>query len=171
MARLEERHTVALAQVAGAEVLDPALGPRWWDRRYDFYHPAPPTRSSRRSGARSTSSRPTTGSSAVYDALHTAVRLPYANTGLELRMHFSHWYLWGTMIYGRFVVPDGGPDALALHDRIWEDGMSAALDAGGVMNDHHGVGPRTRPLHAPPARRRAGHDGPHQIGARPPTGS
>src|SRR5215207_9266006 len=38
-ARLEERHTIALAQVEGAEVLDPALGRRWWDRRYDFYHP------------------------------------------------------------------------------------------------------------------------------------
>ena len=49
---------------------------------------------------------------AVYDALHTAVREPYADTGLELRMHLSHWYPWGTMIYGRFVVPDGGPDAL-----------------------------------------------------------
>ena len=73
------------------------------------------------------------------------MRLPYADTGLELRMHFSHWYLWGTMIYGRFVVPDGGPDALALHDRIWEDGMSAALDAGGVMNDHHGVGLKLGP--------------------------
>ena len=52
---------------------------------------------------------------------------------------------WGTMIYGRFVVPDGGPDALALHDRIWEDGMTAALDAGGVMNDHHGVGIKLGP--------------------------
>ena len=60
-------------------------------------------------------------------------------------MHFSHWYLWGTMIYGRFVVPDGGPDALALHDRIWADGMTAALDAGGVMNDHHGVGIKLGP--------------------------
>jgi alkyldihydroxyacetonephosphate synthase len=73
------------------------------------------------------------------------VRVPYADTGLELRMHFSHWYPWGTMIYGRFVVPDGGPDALALHDRIWEDGMTAALDAGGVMNDHHGVGIKLGP--------------------------
>ena len=45
---------------------------------------------------------------AVYDALHTAVREPYADAGLELRMHFSHWYPWGTMIYARFVVPDGG---------------------------------------------------------------
>src|ERR671914_236995 len=82
---------------------------------------------------------------AVYDALHRAVREPYRDTGLELRMHFSHWYAWGTMIYGRFVVPDGGPDALELHDRIWEDGMTAALDAGGVMNDHHGVGMKLGP--------------------------
>src|SRR5919197_795985 len=82
---------------------------------------------------------------AVYEALHTAVREPYRDTGLQLRMHFSHWYLWGTMIYGRFVVPDGGPDALALHDRIWEDGMTAALDAGAVINDHHGVGIKLGP--------------------------
>ena len=43
---------------------------------------------------------------------------------LQLRMHFSHWYSWGTMIYARFVVPDGGggPEAVELHDRIWEDG-------------------------------------------------
>ena len=85
-------------------------------------------------------------------------------------MHFSHWYLWGTMIYGRFVVPDGGPDALALHDRIWEDGMTAALDAGGVMNDHHGVGlklgPYMRRQHGAGARRAA----PAQGGARPQRG-
>ena len=38
-ARLEERRTLEIAAEAGAEVLDPALGQRWWDRRYDFYHP------------------------------------------------------------------------------------------------------------------------------------
>src|ERR687894_217609 len=38
-AALEERRTIELALEAGAEVLDPALGRRWWDRRYDFYHP------------------------------------------------------------------------------------------------------------------------------------
>ena len=104
---------------------------------------------------------------AVYAALHKAVREPYADAGLELRMHFSHWYPWGTMIYGRFVVPDGGPDALALHDRIWEDGMTAALDAGGVMNDHHGVGHQARPLHAPPARRSPRRDAADQGRAGP----
>src|SRR5919109_1514399 len=143
-AEVEERRTIELARAAGADVLDPALGQRWWDRRYDFYHPPHNPELPAIWGTLdvvATYER----IGAVYDALHTAVRLPYADTGLELRMHFSHWYLWGTMIYGRFVVPDGGDDALALHDRIWEDGMTAALDAGAVINDHHGVGLKLAP--------------------------
>jgi alkyldihydroxyacetonephosphate synthase len=143
-ARLEERRTLAIAAEAGATLLDPELGRRWWDRRYDFYHPPHNPELPSIWGTLdvvATYDR----LEAVYAALHDAVRVPYADTGLELRMHLSHWYLWGAMIYGRFVVPDGGPDALALHDRIWEDGMTAALDAGGVMNDHHGVGIKLGP--------------------------
>src|SRR5215218_1160240 len=143
-AELEERRVLDIAREAGAELLDPALGRRWWDRRYDFYHPPHQPELPAIWGTLdvvATYAR----IEAVYDALDRAVRRPYADTGLELRMHFSHWYPWGTMIYGRFVVPDGGPDALALHDRIWEDGMTAALDAGGVMNDHHGVGIKLGP--------------------------
>jgi alkyldihydroxyacetonephosphate synthase len=143
-AQLEERRTLELARAAGAEVLDPALGQRWWDRRYDFYHPPHQPELPAIWGTLDVVAS-YARIEAVYEALRTAVREPYAGTGLELRMHFSHWYLWGTMIYGRFVVPDGGPDALALHDRIWEDGMTAALDAGGVMNDHHGVGIKLGP--------------------------
>jgi alkyldihydroxyacetonephosphate synthase len=143
-AEVEERRTIEIAREAGAEVLDPALGRRWWDRRYDFYHPPHQPELPAIWGTLdvvATYARV----EAVYDALHRAVRVPYAADGLELRMHFSHWYLWGTMIYGRFVVPDGGDDALALHDRIWEDGMTAALDAGAVINDHHGVGIKLGP--------------------------
>jgi alkyldihydroxyacetonephosphate synthase len=141
---VEERRTLEFATEAGGELLDPALGQRWWDRRYDFYHPPHQPELPAIWGTLdvvATYSR----IEAVYEALHSAVRVPYADAGLELRMHFSHWYPWGTMIYGRFVVPDGGPDALALHDRIWEDGMTAALEAGGVMNDHHGVGLKLAP--------------------------
>ena len=65
----------------------------------------------------------------VYDALRAAVKEPFAEADLQLRMHFSHWYSWGTMIYARFVVPDGGggTGAVALHDRIWEEGLEAAF--------------------------------------------
>jgi alkyldihydroxyacetonephosphate synthase len=143
-AAVEERCTLALAAEHGGELLDPALAQRWWDRRYDFYHPPHQPELPAIWGTLdvvATYDR----IHAVYDALHRAVRVPYAPAGLQLRMHFSHWYLWGTMIYGRFVVPDGGPDALALHDRIWEDGMTAALAAGAVINDHHGVGLKLGP--------------------------
>jgi alkyldihydroxyacetonephosphate synthase len=143
-AELEERRVIEIAGEAGAQVLDPALGQRWWDRRYDFYHPPHQPELPAIWGTLdvvATYARV----EAVYDALHRAVREPYRDIGLQLRMHFSHWYLWGTMIYGRFVVPDGGDDALALHDRIWEDGMTAALDAGAVINDHHGVGIKLGP--------------------------
>src|SRR3954454_7714539 len=143
-AELEERRVLEIAGEAGAEVLDPALGQRWWDRRYDFYHPPHQPELPAIWGTLdvvATYARV----EAVYDALHTAVREPYSDSGLQLRMHFSHWYSWGTMIYGRFVVPDGGPDALALHDRIWEDGMNAALVAGAIINDHHGVGIKLGP--------------------------
>jgi alkyldihydroxyacetonephosphate synthase len=141
---VEARRTLEIAAEAGGELLDPALGQRWWDRRYDFYHPPHQPELPSIWGTLDVVAT-YAKVEAVYDALHNAVRVPYADTGLELRMHFSHWYPWGTMIYGRFVVPDGGPDALALHDRIWEDGMTAALDAGGVMNDHHGVGIKLGP--------------------------
>jgi alkyldihydroxyacetonephosphate synthase len=143
-AELEERRTLEMAREAGAELLGPELGQRWWDRRYDFYHPPHQPELPAIWGTLdvvATYAR----IEAVYEALRVAVREPYADVGLELRMHFSHWYPWGTMIYGRFVVPDGGPDALALHDRIWKDGMTAALGAGGVMNDHHGVGLKLGP--------------------------
>jgi alkyldihydroxyacetonephosphate synthase len=143
-AEIEERRTLELAREAGAEVLDPGLGRRWWDRRYDFYHPPHQPELPAIWGTLdvvATYDR----IEAVYDAMRRAVREPYRDVGLQLRMHFSHWYLWGTMIYGRFVVPDGGDDGLALHDRIWEDGMTAALDAGAVINDHHGVGLKLGP--------------------------
>src|ERR687891_631330 len=107
----EERRTLHIAAEAGGELLDPALGQRWWDRRYDFYHPPHQPELPAIWGTLdvvATYARV----EAVYDALHSAVRVPYAETGLELRMHFSHWYPWGTMIYGRFVVPDRRPDAL-----------------------------------------------------------
>jgi alkyldihydroxyacetonephosphate synthase len=140
----EAEGVLALSAAHGASVLPGRLGEIWWERRYDFYrpphHPELPaiwgTIEAVASYARIHD---------VYRAVKAAVEGPYAEHGLSLRVHLSHWYPWGTMIYGRFVVPDGGPDAVALHDRIWEDGVRAILGAGGVINDHHGVGLKLAP--------------------------
>lgn len=141
----ERAATIELARLQGARELDPGLARTWWDRRYDFYkpphHPELPAIWGTIDVVASYRDI-----HAVHQALKTAVRDRYAPEGLQLRMHFSHWYRWGTMIYARFLIPDGGPDALALHDRIWNDGVTAVLAAGGVMNDHHGVGLKLAPF-------------------------
>ena len=132
------------------------------ERRYEFYRP-PHHRSSRPCGGRSRASRPMRGS--TRSTRRCGAIEPYERDGLTLRIHLSHWYPWGTMIYGRFVIPDAGPNGIELHDRIWEDGIKAILGAGGVINDHHGVGLKLAPYMR--AQARARHAAANQGGARP----
>src|SRR3954449_10753485 len=141
---VEGSRTVELARGVGARELDPALAERWWNRRYEFYKPPhhPELPSIWGTIDVVATYRNIIG---VHEALKTSVRDRYADHGLQLRMHFSHWYRWGTMIYARFLIPDGGEDALRLHDQIWDDGITSVLAAGGVMNDHHGVGLKLAP--------------------------
>ena len=57
--------------------------------------------------------------------------------------HFSHWYEWGCMLYARFIIEDPPSDpaeATALYNKIWDMAIRAAMDNGGVINEHHGVG-------------------------------
>jgi alkyldihydroxyacetonephosphate synthase len=143
VADAEAEALLDLARGRGAQVLEGSLGETWWRRRYEFYKPPHhPTLPSIWGTIEAVATYARI--EAVYDAVRAALR-PYEADGLTLKIHLSHWYPWGTMIYGRFVVPDGGPDALALHDRIWEAGVRAILGAGGVMNDHHGVGMKLAP--------------------------
>jgi alkyldihydroxyacetonephosphate synthase len=143
VADAEAAAMLELARGGGGRVLDGRLGEVWWNRRYEFYkpprHPTLPAIWGTIEAV-ATYSR----IEDVYRGVREALR-PYERDGLTLKIHLSHWYPWGTMIYGRFVVPDGGADAIGLHDRIWEDGVRAILDAGGVINDHHGVGLKLAP--------------------------
>ena len=151
VADAEAEAMLELARGAGARVLDGRLGEIWWSRRYEFYKPPHhPTLPSIWGTIEAVATYARI--EGVYRAVRAALE-PYERDGLTLKTHLSHWYPWGTMIYGRFVVPDGGPDAMRLHERIWEDGVRAILGAGGVINDHHGVGlklaPYMRDQHGP----------------------
>jgi alkyldihydroxyacetonephosphate synthase len=143
VAEAEAEGVLRLAAEHGATMLDGSLGETWWTRRYEFYRPPHHPELPAMWGtieAVATYAR----INDVYEAVRCAIE-PYEQDGLTLRIHLSHWYPWGTMIYGRFVLPDAGPDGIELHDRIWEDGVKAILGAGGVMNDHHGVGLKLAP--------------------------
>lgn len=141
----EHEATLRICRQHGATLLDPELARNWWEHRYDFYHPPHYPQLPAMWGtfdviASYREIMP------VYHALQEAVAKPYASYGLQLRTHFSHWYPWGTMYYARFLMPNPPEDeALEIHERIWEEGINAILGAGGVLNDHHGIGLKLAP--------------------------
>jgi alkyldihydroxyacetonephosphate synthase len=145
VADAEAESTLRSLQAAGGTVLEPGLCRTWWDRRYDFYHPPHYPKLPAMWG--------TIDAVAPYDRIlgvYHAIRAglePFGEQGLRLRTHFSHWYDWGTMVYPRFQIDDttGVDDPLALYKRIWQAGVEAILESGGVINDHHGVGSTLAP--------------------------
>jgi alkyldihydroxyacetonephosphate synthase len=47
------------------------------------------------------------------------------------------------MLYARFIIeqpPQDAAEALQLHNRVWNTAMTAVIDNGGMINEHHGVG-------------------------------
>lgn len=77
----------------------------------------------------------------IYWAMKNAIESNFP--GVRFIAHCSHWYGWGTMIYDRFIMDDSPEDreeALRLHNQIWNTGVRAAMENGGVINDHHGIG-------------------------------
>jgi len=132
----------------GARALDAGIGQTWWDRRYSFYHP-PHAPELPQIWCTMDAVSDFAHIQDLYDKVTRAIRESIEpEWGLSLKTHLSHWFEWGAMIYPRFGVPKGPDDldeAVALHDRIVRAAALAAIEAGGVMNDHHGVGMRLAP--------------------------
>lgn len=132
----------------GGHALPSSIGQKWWDRRYVFYHPphAPELPQIWCTMDAVSDYRHLPG---LYDKVTRAMREAVdPKWGLTLKTHLSHWFDWGAMIYPRFNIPKGPDDlesAVELHDRIIGAAVRASLEAGGVMNDHHGVGMRLAP--------------------------
>jgi alkyldihydroxyacetonephosphate synthase len=147
LADTEARIALDLADAYGARVIDPVVAQHWWDHRYDFYNPPHmPTLPSMWGTIEIVGLyRDIDG---IYDGLREEMTRRYADVNMRFAIHLSHWYDWGTMLYGRFVVPEAPADTSAaaeLHDRIWKDAVDVALARGGVINDHHGVGLKLGP--------------------------
>ena len=145
VADAEAETTLRALREARGTVLEPDFCRTWWDRRYDFYHPPHyPTLPAMWGTIDAVASYGRI--LGVYHAIRAALE-PFGDRGLRLRTHFSHWYDWGTMVYPRFLIGDtsGLDDPPALYKAIWKAGVEAILDAGGVINDHHGVGSTLAP--------------------------
>lgn len=137
---------ICLAQ--GGRELDPSIGQQWWDHRYDFYHP-PHAPKLPQIWCTVDAVSDFTHIEQLYTRVTEAVRGAIdPKWNLTLKTHLSHWFDWGSMIYPRFIIPEGPDDlesAVELHDSVIRAASIAALEAGGVLNDHHGVGMRLAP--------------------------
>lgn len=144
LAQAERDGVMGQVLAGGGREIDQSLASHWWAHRYDFYHP-PYYPTLPKVWGTFDIVAPYRTLMPAYRALQESVAEPYARYGLQLRTHFSHWYQWGAMYYARFVMPDPGPDVLEIHEQIWDDGMKAIVAAGGLLNDHHGVGLKLAP--------------------------
>jgi alkyldihydroxyacetonephosphate synthase len=148
MVELEGRLCDEICMAHGGRALPSGVGEAWWDKRYVFYHP-PHAPQLPQIWCTMDAVSDFSHIQALYDNVTRAMRQAVEpEWGLTLKTHLSHWFDWGAMIYPRFGIPKGPDDldsALELHDRIVRAAAQAAIQAGGVMNDHHGVGMRLAP--------------------------
>ena len=142
IASVQERKALEICLELGADDLGSDPGEAWWKHRYDFYYPPKNLKFPWMYG---TTETVTTYDkiSQVYHAEKEAVESTYADWDIDFIGHFSHWFHWGTALYSRFIIqnpPQDPEEALLLHNRVWNTAMTAVLDNGGMVNEHHGVG-------------------------------
>jgi alkyldihydroxyacetonephosphate synthase len=136
---IEERIIKEICAKYGAEDLGSEYGEKWYKNRITFFYPGHIMNNPQMFGTMDTVAT-YENIEKIYWAMKNAVE---KFEGVRFIAHCSHWYDWGTMIYDRFIMdepPEDPVEALRLHDRIWNAGVRAAMENGGVINDHHGIG-------------------------------
>ena len=137
---VEEEIVLDLLKKSGAEYLGTEYGEKWFENRITFFYPGYIMNNPQMFGTLDTISTHD-NIEKIYRAMKSAVEDNF--DGIRFISHSSHWYDWGCMNYSRFIIdnPPGDPEeALRLHNQIWNAGVRAALENGGVLNDHHGIG-------------------------------
>jgi alkyldihydroxyacetonephosphate synthase len=142
IAALQEKKALEICIGLGARDLGREPGEKWWEHRYDFYYPPKSLHLPWMYG--------TTETVTTYDKIEKlywaekrAVEEGFAEWNVKFNGHFSHWFHWGVMVYTRFIIeepPADAQEALQLHNRVWNAAMTAVLENGGMINEHHGVG-------------------------------
>lgn len=142
LVEVEQREMLRMLEAAGGQDEGSEIAEAWWENRYRIYYPPykpelPSIWGTADIVAAYDRILP------AYEALRRLITRDYARYGLRFSGHFSHWYLWGTMVYARFMLDDPPEDideSVALYDEIWRRSSQVVLEHGAVINDHHGVG-------------------------------
>lgn len=137
---VEEQIVLEIAERFGAEYLGTEYGEKWFENRITFFYPGYIMNNPQMFGTLDTVATHD-NIEKIYWAMKHAVEDNFE--GVRFISHSSHWYDWGCMNYSRFIIdtpPDDPEQAIKLHNKVWNAGVRAALENGGVLNDHHGVG-------------------------------
>jgi alkyldihydroxyacetonephosphate synthase len=138
----EEREVLRSLTENGGVDEGPDLAANWWENRFRIYYA--PFKPELPSVWGTIDLAATFGRILpAFEAVRELMLADYGKYGLVFTGHFSHWYTWGTMVYGRFVLtepPDDVDAAIAIYDEIWQRSSEVILREGAVINDHHGVG-------------------------------
>ena len=139
-AKLEMDIIMEICEKYGAMDLGAEYGEKWYKNRITFFYPGYIMNNPQMFGTMDTVAT-FDNVEEIYWAMKHAVEDNFP--GVRFIAHCSHWYEWGTMIYDRFIMdkpPEDPEEAIRLHNQIWNAGVRAAMEHGGVINDHHGVG-------------------------------
>jgi len=142
MVALEEKILLETFAKYGAEDLGSEYGEKWWKEKITFFYPGHMMDIPKLFGTMDTIA-PFDKIENIYWQMKKAIETNFPQA--KFIAHFSHWYEWGAMLYDRFIVegkdvPTDPHEAMRLHNAIWTCGVRTALQHGGVVNDHHGVG-------------------------------
>lgn len=124
-----------LVRAAGGTSLGEGIARHWFARRYAVSYRQ---QEAFHAGAFTDTmevAAPWSRLSALYRGVHRALER-YA----LVMAHMSHAYPDGCSIYFTFVARPGATDAVRVHEAMWRDALEAALEAGGTVSHHHGVG-------------------------------
>ncbi|AHF92705.1 alkylglycerone-phosphate synthase [Opitutaceae bacterium TAV5] len=140
MVDLEMAKACAICRKQNPEDLGTEAGENWWENRYKFFYPPYMFQMPQAFGTLDTVAT-FANIEKVYWAMKNVVKDHFPQA--TYIGHFSHWYEWGCMLYGRFILekpPQDPNEAVALYNKIWDMCIRAAIANGGVINEHHGVG-------------------------------
>lgn len=137
---IEMKIVLKICAEHGARDMGSEYGEKWFENRITFFYPDNIMDLPQMFGTMDTVAD-FAHVEKIYWAMKNAIESKYKD--VRFIAHCSHWYGWGTMIYDRFILdnpPEDKEEALRLHNEIWNTGVRAAMENGGVINDHHGIG-------------------------------
>jgi alkyldihydroxyacetonephosphate synthase len=135
---VEEKIGGRICEEEGGKDLGSDEAEKWWSKRFNMYYPNP-------AYVRMHTLADTIDVGATYDKLedlYYSVKKAVEKSGkVQTMAHFSHFYPEGGSIYMIFALTEPNDiQAEEIYKKCWDEGMKAAVDAGGTMSHHHSIG-------------------------------